>query len=63
MVPDSKSEIKQEKEYLEEFEVKFLPDDAGNPFNWSRARRWYITLLAGLLGVNACVRLSFSATQ
>lgn len=61
MVPDSRSEIKAEKNYLEEFEMNFLPDDSGNPFNWSRARRRrYIMLLAGPLGVNACVELPSS---
>ncbi|KAJ7071146.1 major facilitator superfamily domain-containing protein [Mycena amicta] len=49
-------------EYLDVDETKdpFLIDsfeegDTTNPKNWSRLRRWYLTALAGLLVLNACV--------
>lgn len=34
-------------------QLDFGPDDIENPHNWSVARRWYITLVAILLTVNA----------
>ncbi|KAK7449165.1 hypothetical protein VKT23_013315 [Stygiomarasmius scandens] len=34
-------------------EVVFEPDDAENPKNWSRLRRWYITVFASILVLNA----------
>lgn len=40
------------------YEVRFAPDDPDDPHNWSRAKRWYITLLGGLLVLNAYVSLS-----
>ena len=33
--------------------LDFAPDDVENPKNWSTARRWYITVVAVLLVVNA----------
>lgn len=41
-----------EKGY-DQYEVSFSPDDPEDPHNWSRAKRWYITLLAGMLVLNA----------
>lgn len=38
------------------FEVSFPPGSSEDPHNWSRARRWYITSLAGLLVLNAYVQ-------
>lgn len=43
------------------FEVRFEPDSIEHPHNWSRARRWYLTCLGGLLVFNAYVYL-FSIT-
>jgi hypothetical protein len=40
---------------LSKFEVDFGPDEPANPLSWSRLRRWYITVLAGFLAVNAYV--------
>lgn len=37
----------------EDYEVRFGPDDLDNPHSWSRASRWYVTFLGGMLGVNA----------
>jgi DHA1 family multidrug resistance protein-like MFS transporter len=33
--------------------VEFGPDDLDNPKNWSKARRWWITLVAVLLVINS----------
>lgn len=33
--------------------LAFSPNDIENPKNWSKARRWYITVVAVLLVVNA----------
>lgn len=33
--------------------VDFQPGDIENPHNWSKARRWYITLCTVLLVINA----------
>ncbi|KAI0788630.1 MFS general substrate transporter [Abortiporus biennis] len=35
------------------FEVRFDPDSPENPQNWSKAQRWYLTALAGMLLLNA----------
>ncbi|TFK77215.1 MFS general substrate transporter [Pluteus cervinus] len=35
------------------FLVKFAPGDPRDPKNWSRIRRWYLTLASGLLVLNA----------
>lgn len=35
------------------FEVRFVGDDADDPHNWSRVRRWYITMLGALLVLNS----------
>ncbi|KAI0348401.1 MFS general substrate transporter [Trametopsis cervina] len=37
----------------DKFEVRFEQGDPDSPFSWSRLRRWYITLLAGILVLNA----------
>ncbi|THG99890.1 hypothetical protein EW026_g2535 [Hermanssonia centrifuga] len=37
----------------DEFEVRFAPGDPEDPHNWSRSRRWYITLFSGMLVLNA----------
>lgn len=60
MVSESHSQLndKTGKEGVEEIEVKFEEGDSANPLNWKRAYRWYITLLAGLLGINAYVTSS-----
>ncbi|KAI1372362.1 MFS general substrate transporter [Hypoxylon crocopeplum] len=43
-----------ERPYLNENgHVDFAPDDIENPHNWSRPRRWYVTVCAVLLVVNA----------
>lgn len=41
-----------EKGY-DKFEVRFAPDDPASPYNWPRWQRWYITLLGGILVLNA----------
>lgn len=33
--------------------LDFAPNDIENPKNWSQARRWYLTVVANLLVVNA----------
>ena len=33
--------------------VDFAPNDVENPKDWSKARRWYVTLIAILLVMNA----------
>ncbi|KIP01757.1 hypothetical protein PHLGIDRAFT_38187 [Phlebiopsis gigantea 11061_1 CR5-6] len=55
VISESHSQLndKTDKEVVEEIEVKFEEGDSANPLNWKRAYRWYITLLAGLLGINA----------
>jgi len=46
--------IPDEDPYLnEDGHLDFAPDDIENPKNWSMARRWYITICAILLVVNA----------
>lgn len=47
-----------EKDLAAQYEVTFSPNDQDDPLNWSRWRRWYITMAAGLLGVNAYVLAS-----
>ena len=39
----------------DQYEVRFAPNDPEDPHNWSRVQRWYITLLGGLLVLNAYV--------
>lgn len=43
-----------EKGY-DKYEVRFEADDPASPYNWSRVKRWYITLLGGVLVLNAYV--------
>lgn len=43
------------EEGWDKFEVRFEPDELANPHNWSRAKRWYMTSVAGLLVLNAYV--------
>ena len=38
---------------LDPYLVEFEPGDAMNPYNWSLAKRWYLTLLGGILVLNA----------
>ncbi|KAF4633163.1 hypothetical protein G7Y89_g4964 [Cudoniella acicularis] len=38
--------------------VDFAPDDIENPKNWSKARRWYITIVAVSMVVNATIASS-----
>ncbi|KAJ8520098.1 hypothetical protein ONZ45_g3022 [Pleurotus djamor] len=38
---------------VDRFLVKFDDDDPSNPLNWSRLKRWYLTLASGLLVLNA----------
>ncbi len=33
--------------------LEFSPDDIENPKNWSKARKWYVTIVSVLLVVNA----------
>lgn len=40
---------------MDPFEVTMGPDDADNPKAWSRPYRWYITMLSGVLVLNAYV--------
>lgn len=47
------------EEGLDEYEVRFAPDDPEDPHNWSRRKRWYITALAGIFCLNAYVHQSF----
>lgn len=43
-----------EKPYLnDDGHVDFAPDDVENPKNWSAKRRWYITVVAIILVLNA----------
>ena len=37
----------------DKYEVTIGPDDPEHPQNWSRAYRWYLTMLGGLLVLNA----------
>ncbi|CCM05249.1 uncharacterized protein FIBRA_07459 [Fibroporia radiculosa] len=49
-------ELDIEKEAFDSQEpivVAFDVDDPYNPKNWSRAKRWYLTFVAGVLGFNA----------
>ncbi|THU94673.1 MFS general substrate transporter [Dendrothele bispora CBS 962.96] len=39
--------------FLDRIEVVFGPNDPDNPKNWSRLRRWYITVFASILVLNA----------
>ncbi|KAF9022968.1 MFS general substrate transporter [Hymenopellis radicata] len=41
------------KEAIDPFLVTFEPDDPANPQNWSRLKRWTITMLGGILVLNA----------
>ncbi|EKM55507.1 uncharacterized protein PHACADRAFT_173640 [Phanerochaete carnosa HHB-10118-sp] len=52
---------KAEKEDLSQFEVRFAPEDPDSPLNWSRAKRWYITSVAGLLAFNVTFASSIPA--
>ncbi|KAF7436660.1 hypothetical protein PC9H_003493 [Pleurotus ostreatus] len=45
--------IKVEAEIVDPFLVQFDEGEAANPFNWSRLKRWYLTLASGLLVLNA----------
>lgn len=38
---------------VDPFEVGWEKDDLENPKNWSRVYRWYITMVGGLLVLNA----------
>ncbi|KAI0094961.1 MFS general substrate transporter [Irpex rosettiformis] len=37
----------------DKYEVRITPDDPDSPFRMSRVRRWYITMLGGILVLNA----------
>ncbi|KAF7792538.1 hypothetical protein EIP86_003579 [Pleurotus ostreatoroseus] len=37
----------------DEFEVRFTEGDSDDPHNWSRTRRWYITMVGALLVLNS----------
>ena len=55
----SKGINNDEKPYLNKNgHVDFAPDDIENPKNWSTKRRWYITIVAVLLVVNATMASS-----
>ena len=38
--------------------VTWIPDDTGNPFNWSRAARWRITMISAV----TCFAVAFSSS-
>ena len=40
---------------VDSFEIIMSPDDPDNPKNWSKAYRWYITMLSAVLVLNAYV--------
>lgn len=43
-----------------DFEVKFDASDPENPYNWPSWKKWAVTILSGVLVLNACVSLVFS---
>ncbi|KAF8958850.1 major facilitator superfamily domain-containing protein [Flammula alnicola] len=43
----------QEKPAPDPFLVHFDTDDPANPYLWSRAKRWYLTIASGVLVLNA----------
>lgn len=45
---------------VDSFEIIMSPDDPENPKMWKRSHRWFITVLAASLCLNAYVFLSFS---
>ncbi|KAL6299148.1 MFS general substrate transporter [Sparassis latifolia] len=55
-IPEHKANQALEKERdtdVPDYEVRFDADDPDNPKNWSLAYRWYLTMVAGLLVMNA----------
>lgn len=40
---------------VDPFEVRFEAESPEDPHNWSRALRWYLTMLTGVLVLNAYV--------
>ncbi|EEU36354.1 uncharacterized protein NECHADRAFT_52650 [Fusarium vanettenii 77-13-4] len=42
----------------EPYIVSFIPDDAGNPFNWSKLARWRITMVSAA----TCFAVAFSSS-
>lgn len=52
--PYRSGSIKNEQPFLnDDGHVDFQPDDIENPKNWSKGRRWYITVVSILLVLNA----------
>lgn len=51
-----------EKGY-DKYEVRFEADDPASPYNWSRLKRWYITILGGILVLNASVQSVILSTS
>ncbi|EMD36323.1 hypothetical protein CERSUDRAFT_115253 [Gelatoporia subvermispora B] len=49
------------EEELKAFLVEFGPQDRDNPKNWSRSKRWYMTIVASLIAFNAGVASSAPA--
>ena len=47
----------------DKYEVRIPPDDPDSPFRMSRVKRWYITMLGGVLVLNAYVYLVFSTRR
>lgn len=43
----------KEEERTDAFEVKMPAGDPANPNSWSHAYRWYITVLSGIMLLNA----------
>lgn len=39
----------------DQYEVRFAPNDPEDPQNWSRIQRWFLTILSGMLVLNAYV--------
>ena len=42
---------------VDPYEVRMGPEDSDNPKSWSRAYRWYITMLSATLLLNAYVAI------
>ncbi|KAG6851213.1 hypothetical protein H0H93_015223 [Arthromyces matolae] len=43
----------QSQDSVDIYQVAFEPSDPSNPQNWSRPKRWYLTMASGLLVLNA----------
>ncbi|KAF5323409.1 hypothetical protein D9611_005791 [Ephemerocybe angulata] len=52
VIAEDESEAGREKE-LDPYLVQFDKNDPRNPQNWTRARKWYLTMASGILVLNA----------